>query len=64
MTRRDELLAESRAKTILRKMLGEIPLKPDYENGHLWAVMGLSKKPLVQELTKTNGLQPRLVAGA
>jgi hypothetical protein len=34
----------ARAKTILRKMLGEIPL--------------------VQELTKTNGLQPKLVAGA
>ncbi len=52
------------AKTILRKMVGEIPLEPDYEKGHLWALMGLSKKPLVQELTKTNGLQPKLVAGA
>jgi hypothetical protein len=54
----------ARAKTILRKMLGEIPLEPDFENGHLWAHIGLSKKPLVQELTKTNGLQPKLVAGA
>jgi hypothetical protein len=54
----------ARAKTILRKMLGEIPLEPDYENGHLCALVGLSKMPLVQELTKTNGLQPKLVAGA
>jgi hypothetical protein len=33
----------ARAKTIMRKLLGEIPLEPDYEEGHLCAIMGLKK---------------------
>jgi hypothetical protein len=45
-------------------MLGEIPIEPDYDGGFAWAVMGLSKKPLIQEISKTTGLQLNLVAGA
>ena len=54
----------SRAKAILRRMLGETVLETDKDRNFVWAVTALGKKPLIQEISRTNGFPLTLAAGA
>lgn len=54
----------SRAKAILRRMLGETVLETDKDRNFVWAVTPLRKKPLIQEISRTNGFPLTLVARA
>lgn len=54
----------SHAKAILRRMLGETVLETDKDRNFVWAVTALRKKPLIQEISRTNGFPLTLAAGA
>jgi hypothetical protein len=45
-------------------MLGEIFLEPDKDGDFVWAVTALKKKPLIQEISRTDGFPLTLAARA